>query len=109
MTLQADSPHICCDTDTGDFCRLQCNNGICQCVDPATGVPVSDITFPENDESISCDLSELAIEGVAKRPKHSCWFKTTSNKTGVTMGVGPSPNPLDKTLHYACAEELIQS
>ena len=60
MTMQASSPHICCDTDTGDFCRLQCNNGNCRCVDPATGVPVSD-EFPENDESINCDPSKLVI------------------------------------------------
>ena len=61
-----DSPHICCEPDSGNFCQIQCNNGFCRCVDPSTGEPTTDFTFPENDESISCDLSEYAIV------KHAC-------------------------------------
>ena len=63
FTLQMDAPHICCEPDTGNFCQIQCNNGFCRCVDPLTGEPTIDFTFPDNDESISCDLiiSEYAL------------------------------------------------
>ena len=58
LGLQSVAPHICCEPDTGNFCRIQCNNGLCRCVDPLTGVQIGDFTFPDNDESIDCSLSK---------------------------------------------------
>ena len=59
LTLQETAPYVRCDPNTGNFQQIQCNNGLCVCVDPLTGVPTSDFTFPENDESISCDFSKF--------------------------------------------------
>ena len=61
MMLQMNSPHICCDSDTGNFCPIQCNNGICMCVDETTGDPISDLRFPENAENINCDSKCLSL------------------------------------------------
>ena len=58
FTLQMSAPHICCEPDTGNFCQIQCNNGLCRCVNPLTGVPIGDFTFLESDESIDCSLSK---------------------------------------------------
>ena len=58
LSMQQNSPHICCEQDTGNFCERQCNNGFCRCVDPITGQPTLDALFPENDESIDCSTSE---------------------------------------------------
>ena len=55
------APHVCCEPDTGNFCQIQCNNGLCRCVDPLTGVPIGDFTFLENDESIDCLLSKSRL------------------------------------------------
>ena len=61
LTLQSVEPQTCCEPDTGNFCQIQCNNGLCRCVDPLTGVQIGDLTFPENDESIDCSLSKCYV------------------------------------------------
>ena len=58
LALERDSPHICCEPKTGGFCLVQCNNGLCRCVNPTTGVPTADFTFTEDDDSIDCSLEQ---------------------------------------------------
>ena len=54
--LQSVAPHVCCEPDTGNFCQIQCSNGLCRCVDLLTGMQIGDFTFLENDESVTCPL-----------------------------------------------------
>lgn len=64
FTLQMSASHICCEPDTGNFCELQCNNGLCVCVDPITGNPTIDFRFPESDEGFDCSQSESLTQAV---------------------------------------------
>ena len=62
FNLQSVAPHVCCEPDTGNFCQIQCNNGLCRCVNPLTGVQIGDLTFAENDESIACPISKSFLK-----------------------------------------------
>ena len=70
LGLQLVAPHVCCGPDTGDFCQIQCNNGLCRCVHPLTGVQIGDFTFPDNDESIDCSLGKSFSRIII----HACFF-----------------------------------
>ena len=58
--LREERPHIeCCEDDT-QFCPIQCNQGVCRCVDPETGDVVgSGVFFDEGDPTIDCVDSKL--------------------------------------------------
>ena len=66
LSLQANSAHICCELDTGNFCEIQCNNGFCVCVDPISGESTNDLRFREDDESITCPPRMSIL--------YECWY-----------------------------------
>lgn len=49
-------PYIECCSDDTEFCPRQCNQGVCRCVDPASGEVIgSGLFFDENNPDIDCD------------------------------------------------------
>lgn len=52
--LQEMRPAVCCDIQTGDFCPVQCMQGVCRCVDTETGEAISDMIFTQ-EENIDCN------------------------------------------------------
>ena len=60
LAFSLDRPHITCCEDGMVFCPIQCNQGVCRCVDPETGEVVgSGVFFDEGDPTIDCVDSEL--------------------------------------------------